>query len=483
MEKKQIKTQALFSAIWKFLERIIAQLVSLVVSIILARILMPEDYSIVSLVVIFFTFANILISGGFNSALIQKKDADETDYSTVLLLCVIISLVIYTLLFFAAPFLASLYEQPPLIPIFRVMGLTLPINAVKSIWCAYISAHLQFKKFFFATIGGTLISAVVGISMAMTGFGPWALVAQQMTNTLIDTAILIITTRIGFKFIFSFSRFRELFSYGWKVLVSSLIGTIYSQIVPLVIGVKYTNTDLAYYTKGKSFPELLSTTTTNTLAAVLFPVLSKFQDSKESLHNYTRLYIRLSSYVAFPLMLGLFSVADSFVSVLLTDKWLFIVPYIKIFCVANMFEMVHIGNCETIKAMGRSDIYLVMEIIKKTAYFITIGLFLFFTNSPVVLATAFIVCTLIALIVNSQPNRKLIGYDIKEQISDILPNLIIAVVMCFIVLLVGKLEVNNVWLLCIQVMSGVLVYLVLSLITHNKGFIYIMNLLKEVRNK
>ena len=331
MDKKQIKTQALFSAIWKFLERIIAQLVSLVVSIILARILVPEDYSVVSLVAIFFTFANILISGGFNSALIQKKNADETDYSTVLLLCVIFSLVIYALLFFAAPFLASLYGQPLLIPIFRVMGLTLPINAVKSIWCAFISAHLQFKKFFFATIGGTLISAVVGISMAITGFGPWALVAQQMTNALIDTAILTLTTRIGFKFVFSFSRFKELFGYGWKVLVSSFIGTVYSQIVPLVIGVKYTSADLADYTKGKSFPELLSTTTTNTLAAVLFPVLSKFQDSKESLHNYTRLYIRLSSYVAFPLMLGLFAVADSFVSVLLTDKWLFAVHYIKIY--------------------------------------------------------------------------------------------------------------------------------------------------------
>lgn len=483
MDKKQIKTQALFSAIWKFLERIIAQLVSLVVSIILARILMPEDYSVVSLVAIFFTFANILISGGFNSALIQKKNADETDYSTVLFLCVIFSLVIYALIFFAAPFLALLYKQPLLIPIFRVMGLTLPINAVKSIWCAYISAHLQFKKFFFATIGGTLISAVVGISMAVTGFGPWALVAQQMTNAVIDTSILMFTTRIGFRFVFSFLKFKELFSFGWKVLVSSFIGTVYSQIVPLVIGVKYTSADLAYYTKGKSFPELLSTTTTNTLAAVLFPVLSKFQDSKESLHNYTRLYIRLSSYVAFPLMLGLFAVADSFVSVLLTDKWLFAVPYIKIFCVANMFEMVHIGNCETIKAMGRSDVYLVMEIIKKTAYFVTIGLFLLFSKSPVMLATAFIICTLIALIVNSQPNRKLIGYGIMEQISDILPNFTLAVIMCLTVTLAGKIEMNKVALLFFQVMVGVIVYLILSLITHNKSFNYIIGLVKELRHK
>ena len=182
-------------------------------------------------------------------------------------------------------------------------------------------------------------------------------------------------------------------------------------------------------------------------------------------------------------MLGLFAVADSFVSVLLTDKWLFAVPYIKIFCVANMFEMVHIGNCETIKAMGRSDVYLVMEIVKKTAYFITIGLFLFFSNSPVVLATAFIVCTLIALVVNSQPNRKLIGYDIKEQVADILPNLIIAVIMCLVVICIGKIEMNKIGTLCLQIVAGVFVYLFLSLITHNRSFNYIIGLVKELRNK
>ena len=193
---EDIKQKTITSTIWKFLERFMAQAVSLIVSILIARILTPADYSVVSIVTIFFTFANVLISGGLNTALIQKKDADDEDYSTVLYVSVLLSIVCYIILFFCAPLIARLYEQPSLILIIRIMGLTLPITALKSIWCAYISSTLQFRKFFFATLGGTLVSAVVGITMALNGFGPWALVAQQMTNTVIDTLILIISTRI-----------------------------------------------------------------------------------------------------------------------------------------------------------------------------------------------------------------------------------------------------------------------------------------------
>lgn len=483
MQDKSLKSKAFFSVIWKFLERIIAQLVSLIVSIVLARILMPADYSVVSLVSIFFAFANIIISGGLNSALIQKKNSDRLDYSTVLYSSVLISVLVYIILFFTAPVLAGIYNQQILIVIIRIMGLSLPVTAIKSIWCAYISANLQFKKFFFATIGGTLASAVIGIAMALNGFGPWALVAQQMTNTIIDTIILIASTRIGILLSFSFDRFKQLFNYGWKVLVSSIIGTAYSQLIPLVIGVKYTSTDLSYYTKGKGFPELISTTSTYTLSAVLFPVLSKYQDEKDVLLNYTRLFIRLSSYIMFPLMLGLCAIAEDFVSVVLTDKWLPAVPYIRIFCVAYMFDMIHVGNCETINAMGRSDIYLIMEIIKKTAYFITIFVFLRISKSPEMLAMAFVVCTLIAIVVNSIPNRKLIGYRYKHQIIDILPNLILALIMCVLVFFAGEIQMNKLVLLILRVLFGGIIYVALSFLTKNKSFIYLINLLKDFRKK
>ena len=477
MDESTIKFKALTSVIWKFMERIIAQTVSLVVSIIIARILTPEDYSVVSIVTIFFTFSNVLISGGLNTALIQKKNAGIEDYSTVFHISLIMSIIIYIILFFTAPIISLLYKQPILVPIIRIMGIILPINAVKSIWCAYISSHLQFKKFFFSTIGGTVVSAVVGIYMAVNGYGAWALVAQQMTNTTIDTLVLFISTRIKIMPKISASRFKRLFRYGWKVLLSSTISTVYTEINPFFIGLKYSSADLSYYTKGRSFPSLISTTTTNTLSAVLFPVLAKYQDNKNALLKYTRLFIRLTSFVAFPLMIGFFAISDNFISVILTDKWTPSVPYIKIFCIACMFDMIHIGNCETIKAMGRSDVYLIMEIIKKTGYFVIIGLFLLLSNSPEMLALSFIGCATIAIIVNSVPNKHLIGYKYGFQIMDLIPNLTISVVMGICVALIGKLFSSPVTSLVVQLITGFTVYVTLSIITRNSRFRYLLNMI------
>lgn len=478
MSELDIKGKTIAGIFWKFAERIGAQMVSLIVSIVLARILKPTDYSVVSVVTIFFNFANVLISGGLNTALVQKKEPDADDYSSVLFSSLFLSIVIYITLFISAPTIANIYEQEILVSIIRIMGISLPITAIKSIWCAYISSNMLFKKFFFATIVGTVTSAVVGIVMAINGAGAWALVAQQVINTLIDTLILIISTKVPLVFHFSLSKFKNLFNYGWKILVSSIIGTIYSELVPLVIGVKYTSTDLSYYTKGRSFPSLISSTTTNTLSSVLFPALSKFQNEKERLLNCTRRFVGLSSFVTFPLMLGFFAVSDTFIEVVLTEKWLPSSPYIKIFCVTCMFDMIHVGNCETIKAMGRSDIYLIMEIIKKTGYFITIAFFWYFTNSPQALTMAFLVCTIIATVVNSVPNKRLIGYKFRNQAIDLLPNLFTAGIMCICVIFVGKFEMESIWKLMIQIVVGMIVYLILNIIIKNENLVYICNLIR-----
>lgn len=476
---EDIKRKAITSTIWKFLERIMAQGVSLIVSIILARILDPSDYSVVGIVTIFFTFANVLISGGLNTALIQKKDADSKDYATVLFVSVIISIICYIILFFCAPLIANMYEQPILVAIIRVMGLALPITAVKSIWCAYISSTLQFKKFFFATIIGTLISAVVGIIMALKGFGAWALVAQQMTNTVIDTLILIISTRIHILLKISFVRLKALLRYGWKVFLSSIIGVAYQETSPLVIGLKFTLNDLSFYTKGRLFPSALSSTTANTLSAVLFPVLAKYQDDKEKILAYTRRYMQLASYILFPIMLGFFAVAENFVMVLLTDKWLPAVYYIQLFCLSGMFDIIAVGNCETIKAIGKSGVYLIMEVIKKFGYFVILVLFIIFSNNPKTFALAFPVCTLVQIIVNSIPNRKLIGYKFRYQIMDLLPNFLLSIAMCIIVFLIKYLPLLPMLSLVLQIISGIIIYIILSLLTCNKNMKYVCKVAKE----
>lgn len=465
------------------MERFIAQGVSLIVSIIIARILAPTEYYVVGIVTVFFNFANIFITSGLNTALVQKKDSDSLDCSSVLFASLFFSLVIYIVLFAIAPFVSRIYHQDLLAPMIRIMGLTLPIVAVKSVWCAYISSHLLFRKFFFATLGGTIVSGIVGIYMALSGYGGWALVAQQMINSFIDTVILVATTRLHIKAKFSFDRLASLFRYAWKLFVSSLIGTIYTEISPLVIGIKFQATDLSFYTKGKSFPSMLSTTTTSTLSAVLFPVMAKYQDDKDRILYYTRSFIKVSSFVCFPIMLGFFAVSENFVRVVLTEQWLPSVYYIRVFCICNMFDVIAIGNCETIKAIGRSDVYLIIEIIKKVGYFITLLCFIFFSKSAHMLALAYVICTVIQIVVNSIPNAKLIQYRYKMQIEDLLPNLMLSLTMFIITYCVGEILPKGIMALLIQMLIGVLVFLGLCIATKNYSYRYLLNLLNNLKNR
>ena len=483
MDRSEMKKKAFSGVFWKLMERFLAQGISLIVSIVLARILSPTEFSVVGIVAIFFNFANVFITSGLNTALVQKKDADKLDYSTVLLTSLVFSAAVYLVLFIAAPSVARIFNQPVLQPMIRLMALTLPITAIKAVWCAYISSHLLFRRFFFATLGGTLFSGVVGIAMALRGCGAWALIAQQMTNTAIDTVILVCCTRVELAKSFSFDRLRGLFRYAWKLFLSSLLGTTYTEISPLVIGLRFSPENLSFYTKGKSFPSMLSTTATSTLSAVLFPVLAKVQDQKEQIREYTRLYMRLSSFLCFPVMLGFFAVADNFTHVVLTDKWMPAVYYMRVFCLCYMFDVVAIGNCETIKAIGRSDVYLLIEVIKKAGYFLTLIVFLIFAPSPEVLALAYVICTVIQVAVNSVPNIRLIGYRYRDQLWDLLPNLLLAAVACGLAILVGKRLAFGLLPLCLQIITGVVTYIGLAALTRNPSLFYLMRTGREFMDR
>jgi len=478
-----IKQQLVSGVFWKGLERIFAQVVSLVISIVLARILVPDDYSVVSIVAIFFTFCNIFITGGLSTALIQKKNADALDYSTVLIANELAAAVLYAIMYFSAPFIASLYEKPILQPVIRVMSLSFFVVSLKSVICAKVSSEMAFKKFFFATFIGTVISAVLGVVMAKKGCGAWALVAQQMSNSVIDTIVLALVTKIGFSFRFSFERLKGLFSYAWKLTCTSLIAAVYQECNPLIVGLRFSTTDLAFYNKGDSFPKIMNQVGTNTLSATLFPALSKMQDDKKAVLAFTRRYIRTASFVVFPLMAGLMAVSRSFVQVLLTDKWLPIVPYMMIFSVAHAFELVHVGNLQAIKAIGRSDVILKMEIIKKTVYFVIIALFVWLSDSPIALACTALLTTLWAIIVNTFPTRKMLDYRLKYQVMDVLPNFMCACVMFFAVYMLRNLPINKYIMLPLQITAGAVIYAGLALITKNESFGYLLNMAKDKLKK
>ena len=483
MSNSSLKKKTISGIIWKGLERSFAQIVSMVVSIVLARILVPEDYSVVSVVTIFFTFCNLFISEGINSALIQKKDADELDYSTVLILNMGAAIVLYVIMFFSAPYIAKIYKNDIIEPVVRVMALTFFINGYKAVLSAKISSDMQFKRYFWATFGGTLLSAVVGIAMASKGFGAWALVAQHMTNSFVDSLILTFTTKIRFKLKFSAERFKSLFSYGGKIFFASIITTVYNEIKPLIVGTKFSTSALAFYNRGESFPSIINSLISATLTQTIFPAMTKLQDDRAALRNVTSRYISMMSFLIFPALLGFFAISDEFITVILTEKWLAAAQYVKVFCVVYMLELIQIGNINAIKALGRSDLILKMEVIKKVTYAIIIVLFVVFSESPLLLACSAILCNIVATIVNTYPNKKLIDYGYLDLFKDIIPNLINATVMCIVVMLVQRLSLNVYLMLVLKIFVGVIVYAFMVIITKNKSFKYLMNTIKQMFKK
>ena len=294
MSENNIKKRVLSSLCWRFAERCGAQIVQFVVSIVLARLLLPKDYGLVSLIIVFIDIASVFAQSGLGIALVQRSNADEVDFSSVFYFSIVFSLVIYMILFFGAKPIAGFYKIQDLVPVTRVLGLSVIIGAINSVQQAYVQKTMQFKRFFWSTLGGTLCSAFIGIAMAYKGFGVWALVCQQLTNQVTDTVILWITVGWRPKKLFSIDRMKRLFSFGWKMLVSALLDTIYSNLYSLVIGKTYSSSELAYYNKGKQFPVLIITNINSSIDNVLFPVLAEMQNEKERIKDMVRKSIKLS---------------------------------------------------------------------------------------------------------------------------------------------------------------------------------------------
>ena len=475
------RSKALSGLMWRFLERFGAQGVTFVVSIILARLLDPEVYGIVAIVTVFTAILNVFIDSGLGNALIQKKDADDLDFSSVFFFNMFMCVVLYLLLFAAAPLIAKFYKMPLLTPVIRAMSLTVIISGVKNVQQAYVSKHLLFKRFFFATLGGTIGAAVLGVWMAYKGYGVWALVAQGLFNAAVDTLILWITVKWRPKMMFSFERFKGLFSFGWKLLVSQLIDTVYNNLRQLIIGKLYNADNLAFYNRGYMLPNVFVGNVNTAIDSVLFPVMSNAQDNVESVRAMTRRSIQVSSYLMWPIMLGIAAVSKPLVVVLLTEKWLPCVPYVIIFCISYAFMPMETANLNAIKALGRSDIFLRLTVIKKVAGFIILIATMWF--GPLVMAASNLFFSVVNQIINAWPNRKLLKYSYGQQITDILPSMLLSGVMFGAVWCVQYLHLGNLVTLLIQVIVGVAVYVLGSKLIKIESFDYILAILKGHRKR
>lgn len=481
--ESEIKTsnQIISSLTWKFLERIGAQSVQLIVSIVLARLLSPNDYGVIAIVTVFINIFNVVIDGGFGSALIQKKEFDNRDFSTVFYFNIIVSLILYLLLFLIAPIIARFYNNDMLVILLRVLGLTLFVSGVKNIQESYVAKKMIFKKFFFSTIIGTVISAIIGIGMAFKGYGVWALVAQQLTNIIINTIVLWITVKWRPQIYFSFIRLKRLFSYGIKIFFAVVIDTIYNNIYDLIIGKKYSAADLAYYNKGKQFPNLIIVNINNSIQSVMFPVLSKEQDDISRIKEMIRKTIKMGAFIIFPIMVGMIAVANNFIKVLLTEKWLNAVPFLQILCISYMFYPIQTANQQVIKALGKSSLFLKLEIIRKI-----FGIIILVVTIPlglVYMALGQVLVTIFFTLLNGCVNRRILKYKYKEQILDVLPSLIISIIMGLVVYCIGKLEFTNIILLILQVLIGGIIYIILAYVFKLDSYSYLLNVLKGIVNR
>lgn len=481
MQENDIKKKVLSGLFWRYLERGAAQGVTFIVGIVLARVLSPDDYGLMSMSAIYINIISVVSDLGLTQALIQKKDLDELDYNSVNYINIAISILVYFIIFFTAPLASAFYAEPRLTAIIRVSSLTIIITALFAVQSVIITKKMDFKKYFWSTLTGTVISAFVGIAMAFKGMGVWAIVGQSMTNVVIDRLFLTAVVRWKPRLQFSIKRVKPLFNFGWKMLVSRTLDQVYGNVYSLLIGKVYTKSDLAYYERGKQYPIYIINNINESILSVMFPAISNVQNRIEDVKNMVRRSIVTSSFFIFPMMTGLGVMAELIVHVMITDKWLPAVPFIQFCCFTYALWPIHTANLQAISALGRSDIFLKLEIIKKI---MGISILLFtLRHGLITMMWGSCVSAIASSFINASPNKKLMNYSYFEQIRDVLPSVVLSAVMAVCVILVGLIPMNDVVKIFVQVITGAAVYFGLAKLFKLECFEYILDTVKNMRKE
>ena len=455
---------------WKLIERFSVQVMRFVLQIILARILDPEHYGSLTLMVIFTTLANVFIQKGFSASLIQNKDVTREDYSSVFWISLGIAGVSYAVIFLCAPFISRFYRQPELVQPLRVLALLLFPGALNSVQQAKASREMNFRKVFLSNVGGVLVAGTVSIVLACMGFGLWALVIQSVLSVTVSCVLLRIVSDWQIRFVCNRQRVKVLFGFGWKLLLSELLDTLYQDLHSLVIGVRFDSGVLGFCNRGKQFPQFVVIAASSTVQSVMLPAMSRQQDDLRRLKEMMRSTVSLTAFLIFPVMLGLAGVAKPLIHVVLTPKWMEAVPYMQIYCLSMAFLPIQAGCLQGINAVGRSDLFLRIALVKTFTSLAALMTAVFLFASPLAIAGVTLVSMAVACIINGITCRKIIGYSYFEQISDTLPALICAGVMLAAVLLAGNLAMPNGLLLAVQVLLGGTVYVLACLIGRIPAF-------------
>lgn len=471
---KNSKNDVVKGLFWTLSERFMSQIVSVIVTIVLTRLIAPSDYGVISVVTVIIAILNVFMTSGFSASLIQQDKIDEIDYSTVLYFSIAFGLFIYILVFIFSPHLAEFYKLPQLDLVLKVLAVKIPLSALNSVQQAYVSRNMLFQKFFISTVSATLVSGMIGVTLAYSNFGVWSLVAQDLSNVI--TITLVLWFSVGWRptLQFSFLRLKKLYGFGIKIFFQTLFNTIYANIRSLLIGGFYSATDLAYYTKGNQYPNLIVTNVDTAVSKTMFPVMSREQDNFDRVKSLTRRTAQTSSYIMSPILVGFIVCAEQIVSIVMTDKWMPSVPYIRIICVCLLIRASQTAILQAIKSIGRSDIVLKMDI--PVRLFALVLLLFTIRLGVIYIAISEIVVETLALVIYSYYSSKLINYNYFEVFSDFIKNVLMATIMGMVVYFAGTcISIAPFISLVLQIILGVVVYISLSIISKNESWIYIMN--------
>lgn len=476
-----LRDKTIKGVIWSAVERFASQGVEFIFGILIARLLLPEDYGVIAMLNIFLAISRTFIDSGFETALIRKADRTDTDFQTVFYFNIIVSVVCYIILWIASPFIAEFYETPLLESVTKVVALNLIFNALAGIQSAKLSINIDFKSRANVSLIHACVSGAVGLWLAFKGYGVWALVAQSLSAAAVRTITLWVIVRWKPRFEFSKTSFKELFSFGSKLLAAGLLNTIYNNIYSIVIGKFYSPSSLGVYSKANTLSQFPSSNVTGVFQSVLFPVLSSIQDDEQRMLDIYKRFLRISSFVVFPLMVGLAAVADPLIRLLLTDKWEGSIYLLQILCFSTIWAPVIAVNTNVLKVMGRSDYFLKVEIVKKI-----IGVVILCVTIPmglVPMCYGTVVATMLSVYCDTYYTKKLIGYGLLSQLKDLLPLLLHSLIMGAIVLSVESCMSTETVKLLVGVATGIIYYILGAVLMNFKELEELLSIMRKKNNR
>lgn len=483
-QPSSLKSKTIRGLFWSFADLMLNHGIQFIIQIVLARILLPEHFGVIGMILVFIAISNSIVDCGFSQALIRDQDSDQEDYSTIFYFNLIIAFLIYVILFMCAPYISAFFNVPQLIEITRILFLVIIINALAIIHRVKLIKMVDFKTLSKVNIISVIISGIITITLAQMGFGVWSLVINLLSMQFLQMLLLWFFYRWRPSFLFSMKSFNKYFKFGYKLLISGIIDTLYNNIYFLIIGKFHTSTHLGYFTNATRVRDIASNAISTTIQRVSYPVLSSIQEDEERLKYGFEKILKTAAFINFPLMIGLSAIANPLFHILFGEKWIPSVIYFQLLCIAGMLFPLHAINLNILQVKGRSDLFLRLEIIKKIFLTILIGLTLFLNLGIIGLIWTAIISSFGSFFINTYYSARLIGYSTKNQVKDLFPFFFISMMMGIVVYLVGYLLPNiHLFELVAQVCIGIALYILISKVLRIQELNTIYELISPILKK